>query len=510
MNEKDKYEIMPATELLKELEAIKDPKEAALFYVKNVFPRIRQRIEEQAGKLEPEGFKKPEYLISCLGFSWQPVLLTAAVLRPKKMLVIGTEDTINKDVGGLKVTTLITETLSRSCCAVKFDQIGSETPDEDMYQFIRKYVKENKLTAENAAIDPTGGKKSMSALAALAGFVLGLPIFYVDNSEYDTLKRRPKPFTEYVRSLQNPLVVFGDLEYSRALNHFNGLEFEATQAVLESIRYKVQDRNEVEAFFKLVELAKAMYERNWKYAARESDDLKKKYSHHMNRGRWNWYSSNKDEWKRLLRNADKLTEAQNCKTMEDRLELICFDLAHTKDLLDLGKNSQAALLTYATAERFVKHVLKHKFEVCKKSKPGSFDIDKKRVEAKARELGIDIEAVMNEIWNKVFQHKNGKFDTWRVYGSKPTFSNSLILLAAFSTAENSAIKKIEPQSIVDINNRADERHGSIFSHGLVPSQPKKENVKNFIIAVKELVETIPECKDIHAMTNKYKRLSLKD
>jgi hypothetical protein len=52
----------------------------------------------------------------------------------------------------------------------------------------------------------------MSASAALAGFLAGAPLVYVDYHEYHGLNRIPVAGTEYSRLMKNPLEVLGELE----------------------------------------------------------------------------------------------------------------------------------------------------------------------------------------------------------------------------------------------------------------------------------------------------------
>lgn len=49
---------------------------------------------------------KPRALVSVLGFSWQPVALMAAWCRPERMLLLGTEDSLNLKVTGEGVLSL--------------------------------------------------------------------------------------------------------------------------------------------------------------------------------------------------------------------------------------------------------------------------------------------------------------------------------------------------------------------------------------------------------------------
>lgn len=127
----------------------------------------------------PDGFEKPRALISVLGFSWQPVALMAAWVQPERMLVIGTTDSLAVKVGNEGVLT----TISRIGC-VERDQIThvevGDPGEADIYRAVRDFLRRSDIPVRQVFVDPTGGKKSMSAAAALAGFLEGASLGYVD------------------------------------------------------------------------------------------------------------------------------------------------------------------------------------------------------------------------------------------------------------------------------------------------------------------------------------------
>jgi CRISPR-associated protein (TIGR02710 family) len=81
----------------------------------------------------------------------------------------------------------------------------------------------------SAIIDITGGKKVMSAAAALAAWQLNLGLCYLDG-EYDQEFRRVVPGNERPLLLDNPTALFGEQEMAAALETFRGGGFSSAHA----------------------------------------------------------------------------------------------------------------------------------------------------------------------------------------------------------------------------------------------------------------------------------------
>jgi hypothetical protein len=81
----------------------------------------------------------------------------------------------------------------------------------------------------STAIDITGGKKVMSATAALAAWQLDLPLCYID-SDYDPEMRQPTPGSERLLFLNNPSTLFGVQAMAGALHLFGSGAYEAAWA----------------------------------------------------------------------------------------------------------------------------------------------------------------------------------------------------------------------------------------------------------------------------------------
>lgn len=129
-----------------------------------------------------------------LGTSWQPLALSISALKPEKVLVMCTNDTIDllrrlKEFTGLDNNNLKVVLVDRS-------------ESQDIYLAMRQAFHEWNAYGE-ICVDITGGTKAMSSSAAMMGAVLGLDIYYVE-SKYLPLYRRPEPGSEYLKCLANP------------------------------------------------------------------------------------------------------------------------------------------------------------------------------------------------------------------------------------------------------------------------------------------------------------------
>ena len=167
----------------------------------------------------PEGLARPRALVSVLGFSWQPVALMAAWARPERMLVIGTDESFARKVAGEKVLSLVSRVSGVDRDRIRVVEVG-DPGEADIYRAVRDFLRHSGVPPRQVYVDPTGGKKSMSASAALAGFLAGAPLVYVDNAEYHGPNRIPVAGTEYPRLLANPLDVLGDLELRAVFDAF--------------------------------------------------------------------------------------------------------------------------------------------------------------------------------------------------------------------------------------------------------------------------------------------------
>jgi hypothetical protein len=184
--------------------------QAEQFRMTEMWPEIVRRARQNttAKNPFPDGqVPRIDYLISLSGFTPVTTILAYEVLRPRRVLVITSE----KAERGVS-------TIARAI--VGEGKLGPDdfthrpcNPTEalSIYEIVRQGLGSfpSETGPPAAMMDITGGKKVMSATAALAAYRLDLPLCYVDG-DYDNDIRQSVPGTEYLLVLPRPTTLFGD------------------------------------------------------------------------------------------------------------------------------------------------------------------------------------------------------------------------------------------------------------------------------------------------------------
>lgn len=171
----------------------------------------------KAAKANSADVERPEVdlLVSLSGYSPETTLLAYELIEPKRLLVISSEKTV------AQVNVIWEKVRDR----LQFSQINHDNVDPvnplDIYELVKKAVHPVRPgdPPVKAIIDITGGKKVMSASAALAASQLDLKLCYID-SEFDPEMRQAIPGTEKLCILSNPTVLFGDRDMGAATQMF--------------------------------------------------------------------------------------------------------------------------------------------------------------------------------------------------------------------------------------------------------------------------------------------------
>jgi hypothetical protein len=152
-------------------------------------------------------------LVSLLGMSPATTILAASVLRPRRLLIVTTDDA--RDGLNKVHRALVTDTKLLQPSAIEPRRCNPTNP-VDIYRVVRDFLQSVPAASRaGAVIDVTGGKKVMSATGALAAWQLDLKLCYIDNV-YHEATRQPVPGTEWLVLLDNPLTLFGEQELASA------------------------------------------------------------------------------------------------------------------------------------------------------------------------------------------------------------------------------------------------------------------------------------------------------
>ncbi|SCL22941.1 TIGR02710 family CRISPR-associated CARF protein [Micromonospora inyonensis] len=192
--------------------------QATRFYLDHLLDEAVRRA--RAASVLPT--RRVDLLISLCGFAATPTVLASELLQPRRLLVLRSKDAAESVnlIGGHLVMS----------GKLDFETFQHETVDPsdplDMYAKISKWL--GGRDGRDAVIDITGGRKVMSAAAALAAWQLNLRMTYVEN-RYDPVTRKPLPGEDRLITLDNPTTLFGDQEMQRALETFRSGAYEAAR-----------------------------------------------------------------------------------------------------------------------------------------------------------------------------------------------------------------------------------------------------------------------------------------
>lgn len=302
----------------------------------------------------PIDLERPLALVSVLGLSWQPVALMAAWARPEKILVLGTRESLGIQVGDEGVLSLIARIAGVSRDAIERVEVG-DPGETDIYRAVRDFLHRSALPPRRVFVDPTGGKKSMSASAALAGFLSGTPLVYVDYGEYHGPRRIPIAGTEYPRLLTNPLSEFGDLEMRDVFAAFNRGDFHEAEMLAARLAGRLYEPREAECLTLLARAYGAWDRFDFKEAGIQLGAAIQAIDNHSRRGGWRWVAEIRGLLGENLRGLATLEEVSTSKpqTLGEGLPLVAWYLAVAERHLGVGRNSLAMLVTYAAMERYV-------------------------------------------------------------------------------------------------------------------------------------------------------------
>ncbi len=214
-----------------ERKTLKQREAAELFYEKKLMKLIEEDfVTRNSGKV----YEKVEYLILSVGTSYEPLVLNIRLLRPEKLLFLCTRETEKYLEKIVKYCELEAGNYQKT--------IVSETDPSDIYMEIKRaflaWGQPQKLY-----IDFTGGTKAMSAAAAMAGAMINVQLLYVGSNEYLPHFRKPRPGSETLFFITNPLEVFGDLEIEKAFTLFSKYNYSGAREKLAELKESIPDPN---------------------------------------------------------------------------------------------------------------------------------------------------------------------------------------------------------------------------------------------------------------------------
>jgi CRISPR-associated protein (Cas_Cas02710) len=156
-------------------------------YFEKLFAAVIDNFKEKHDSI----LQKGGILFSILGFSPEPIILTASTIEPQIHVIFTTNnqgegsDYLEKYLGS------------------NYEMVN--LPDEKfgtMYKALKEQLYLN--PSSQVTLDITGGKKSMVASAAIFGKDYGCKLVYVDFEDYIKDLRKPMPGSEVLNIVYNP------------------------------------------------------------------------------------------------------------------------------------------------------------------------------------------------------------------------------------------------------------------------------------------------------------------
>lgn len=181
----------------------------------------RYRIEEMYDDIVAAALTNPsdavsevDMLVSLSGFTPETTLLAYELVRPQRLMIISSANVSEKvDIIFDKLYGRLKPSQIQFHFCDPADPLG-------IYEIVKKVVRpQSGVGAVSTIIDITGGKKVMSASAALAASQLDLPMCYVDGV-FDAEMRVAVPGTERLRVLLNPTRLFRENDMDAATEMF--------------------------------------------------------------------------------------------------------------------------------------------------------------------------------------------------------------------------------------------------------------------------------------------------
>lgn len=398
----------------------KPAEQARRFHRENIF----QTSIDLARERTPLGEKRVNLLISLSGFSPETTIIAYELLKPEQVVVIRSSG-LNESLDRIAEHIVGPGKLKPS----EFQHFEIDPSDPlAIHRIVAEHANRDRNRRQRAVIDITGGKKVMSAAAALAAWQLDLEIAYID-SDYDGELRQPNPGSERLVLLENPITLFGHEELKTGREIFATGAFANAADRFEALAKRVANPSEARLLAAIAHFYAAWCDLNFEMISESSSDLANGIQQS------NFKLSVKD-----LKHIKKQLEfAKQLVVRKPRALLISYFLLG-EHYWGLGRKDFAALLFYRTIEG----CLADRDELFGKEQRNNAEY-----RSRFAELSIEIDPR----------------DPQREPSEKPGLIERAAWLAAM---QDDMVKKAEIATIAslkNLKNMADIRNKSILAHG---------------------------------------------
>ncbi len=387
-------------------------------------------------------------MVLTLGTSYEPLVLSISALRPKKVLILYT----NKSFHLLDDVIEFTKLKPSQYIATDVD---AENPLQ-LYQKIKKMY-EKWERPKNIYVDFTGGTKSMAAGCAMAGSTIGAKLIYIGGNYLADL-RKPEPGSEKLCYIDDPYMVFGDLERKQAISLFNKMDYVSAYRLFKELEERIPGTKE---YSTLKYISKAYNAWDSLDISGASENLSKCCEIIANEGKLERrfiLNAHIEKLEKQL-NAIKVLEKIHCSKEAIRDKSIIFNnIGYLIANLYHNAMRREKQEKYEMASLLLYRIL----EIVEQKRLWNYGVDTS--DADFTKLCEDQKNLL-ESANKIIKKLKG-FSEWKELDRKVSLIAGFIILAVVG---DEIIKTKKPgkeaDSINRLRSKVDARNNSIFAHG---------------------------------------------
>jgi CRISPR-associated protein (TIGR02710 family) len=374
-------------------------------------------------------------LVSLSGFSPETTLLAFELVRPRRLTIVSSENVSDK------LDVIIEKLHGRLKPSQIHHQFCDPADPLGIYDIVKKAVRPPSGDgAVSAMIDITGGKKVMSASAALAASQLDLQMCYV-NGDFDAEMRVAVPGTERLKVLVNPTSLFGDQDMRAAKEMFRSGVYAGAKVRFAELSESMSEPVQARFFCDLAELYQAWCDLDAASLSRLAVSVKEKLL---------------DPRLKLLvetrgRLADQLGFVDRLVARDGSALLLNFFLLG-EHYQAMGRLDFAALLFYRTIEQSLSERLARHY--------GGFDLGKPDYSL----LGLDQEELRQRYLGavrEIFPDSNREALPWDV-----GLLDAMLLLYVVGDELLPAADIKNLRGVNHVQNLVSTRNGSVLAHGV--------------------------------------------
>lgn len=305
--------------------------QARRFHQETLFQEVIERARQQSPSL---GGRPVHLLVSLSGFSPETTILAYELLKPVQVVIIRSTNS-HQSLDRIAEHLVGQGRLRYS--AFQHFEIDPSDP-RAIHRVVAEHACRDRSTGQRAVIDITGGKKVMSAAAALAAWQLDLEIAYID-SIYDGELRQPVPGTEKLVLLENPMTLFGHEELRTGREIFSTGAFAHAADRFDALAARISNPNEARVL-----AAIARFYATW--CDLDFDGLVKSRSDLLSCIQHTDFRLSSESWRRLRGQLDFTMQLVN----REPSALLTSYFLLGEHYLRTGRRDFAALLFYRTIE----------------------------------------------------------------------------------------------------------------------------------------------------------------